>query len=350
MKRLIVSLGLLVLALPGIAQVPYIVNMGFNISFSALSNSPPPDNSIFGSAEYSRLKLWSPYGNQPPITYYTNDLDVYVQSTTPMEDAWILERETDGSFTPVIEVTNSVPSVFLGQSLTLTTNQVHSLIAGNWYVEVDFDGSNYMGNLVPNYAYAIGPSPVVTIPPDDQNIIWSATVISPNNRTAKVIFDASNSTDPFYLPMQYYWTIYTNMFFDPSAIMFTNTGVVVTNVLEVGVYYIGLQVNDSIANGLPFEFVVQVVTPGQAVDSFISDYLQTSTVPNNKKRILINTLSIAAAFFNRGQMARGVAKLEEYKRMVRAFHFDSTERSTLLQPVQDILDAFKVPERFKSFR
>jgi hypothetical protein len=113
MKRLIVSLGLLVLALPGIAQVPYIVNMGFNISFSALSNSPPPDNSIFGSAEYSRLKLWSPYGNQPPITYYTNDLDVYVQSTTPMEDAWILERETDGSFTPVIEVTNSVPSVFL---------------------------------------------------------------------------------------------------------------------------------------------------------------------------------------------------------------------------------------------
>jgi hypothetical protein len=35
------------------------------------------------------------------------------------------------------------------------------------------------------------------------------TVISPNNRTAKVVLDGSLCTDPYYLPMQFFWTCYT---------------------------------------------------------------------------------------------------------------------------------------------
>jgi hypothetical protein len=250
MKRLIVIFGLMMLALQGIAQIPYIINMGFKINFSALSNSPAlTDDWIFGSAEYAQIKLWPPY--YPPIRISTNNLDIYVQWTSRdalAVGARILEMETNGSFTPVVEVTNLFPVNAFGERLTLTTNQVHSLIAGNWYIEVDFSGSNYIGNLAPIYAYAYGPEPAVTIPPDTENVLWNNTVISPNNRTAKVIFDASNTSDPFYLPMEYYWTVGTNLFSDPSAILFTNTGVVVTNVFGIGIYSVEFQANDSIAN------------------------------------------------------------------------------------------------------
>jgi hypothetical protein len=95
-----------------------------------------------------------------------------------------------------------------------------------------------------------------------------------------------------------------------------------------------------IANGFPFYFNVNVITAGQAVDSVISD-LQASIIPNNKKLVLNNLLSDAAALFDRGRMAQGCSRLETYERLVKASHLSDVEASHLLRPVQDIINALK---------
>jgi hypothetical protein len=338
------------LAFAGMAQqtgpIPGMADAEFYTNLQPISNSPPADLWVYAGYYYE--KQWPPYPYPSSYTL-TNDFDIYVPLPAPAEDGWILEKEEDGSLTPVLEVTNLIDDETLGyfieQSFTLTTNEIHSLIAGDWYLEVDFDGSNYIGNLVPSFYFANGPTVVMKFPPVKGMVNPNGyTVISPNNRTAKVVLDGSLCTDPYYLPMQFFWAGYTNWPLDSSTLAFTDTNMIATNILTIGLYTVRLQVDDSVVNGWPFYFYVNVITAGQAIDSFVSD-LRASTIPSNKKQILISMLSTSVTLFNRGQMAQGCAKLEEYKKLVKAFHLDSAETAWLLQPAQDILDAFNNVER-----
>jgi hypothetical protein len=336
MKHILILLGLMALGLPAFAQNQN-PDLSFYISFSALSNSPP-NSALGGSAGYFRVKL--PF--LPGMPTYTNRLELGINVPAPPEDVCIWEKQEDGSFLPVTEVTNLFGDAdngyYLDQPFTLSPDQVHSLISGNWYVAVDFGSSNYIGNLAPQYAFANGPTAIADSPTAYPNTEYSYTAIALNNRTASVVFDGSHSMDPFYLPIQYFWTGWAGIYAGGDSI-FTSTNVLTTNVFELGSYIIGLQASDSIADGQPHYLDLQVITAGQTVSALISN-IQTTPMPKFQKQVLINVLSTAAKGFNRGNMNQGRFELEFYEQLVRASHFDSTLTFFLLQPAQQIIDAF----------
>ncbi len=314
--------------------------MPFYISFSALSNSPP-NSELGGSAGYFRVKL--PF--LPGMPTYTNRLEVGFSSPAPPEDAWILEKQEDGSFLPVTEVTNlfgdASNGYYLDQPLALSIDQVQSLIAGNWYAEVDFGSSNYLGNLAPQPAFGTGPTAAVKFPPPIPYSPSSYTAIALDNRTARVVFDGSPSTDPFYLPMQYSWTGWAGYFTSGDPV-FTGTQILTTNVFEVGTYIISLQVSDSMADGHPHYFSLQVATPCQAMNPLIS-VVQRMSLPKMLKKVLLDVLSASAADFDRGNMNKGLMGLQLYERLVKASHFSAEMTFFLTSPAQPIIDAFSVP-------
>lgn len=319
------------LALTGIAQ-NQLADIGGFFSCSALSNSPPLPPGAWGGFNYYRTT--KPF--LPGMPTYTNLLEVYFWLPASVENISLLEMEPDGSFTIVADLTEQ-------QRLTLTTNQIHSMVAGNFYMEVDLEEGSYLGQLAPEYAFANGPTAKMIFPPPiGMNLSWGYTVISPNNRTAKFFLDSSNCTDPFYLPMQFSWVGYVGWDADPSAILFTDTNAMTTKVFNLGAYIISLQASDSIATGQPFYFYINVITAGQAVDSFIA-ILKTASIPENRKRVLIKVLSEAARFFDHGKMKAGCAQLETYMRLVKTSHHDSQLTSNLLRPAQDVIDAFQSP-------
>jgi len=345
MKRLIIIMAMMSLALQGMAQTES-PDASFYNTLQPISNSPPAH--IIAYAEYYYRMPWPPY---IPDRVYTNNLDFYVPLPGTPKDVRILKKEENGSLKAVIEITNFTndatgyflpPSYYLQPWLTLTINQVHSLMAGDWYLEVDYDGSNYLGNLAPSFSFVPGPTAVMDFPPVPGNFSYTGyTVISTNNRTAEVILDGAHCTDPYYLPVRFHWTGTTGWHYDPSAkFAFKDNGVTAKEVLGIGLYTVELQVNDKHVDGQPFYFYVTVVTPGEALDSYISVYLQGSGIVKGEMRALTDILTTSEIYFNRGEMAKGCAELEVYKSAMNAFHFDKTETSWLLPPIQDILNAF----------
>jgi hypothetical protein len=345
MKQIVIFFGLMTLALSGIGQsIVDPPNMEFFINFSALSNSPPPPSGLSGEADYYQVTPLV----YPGLPTYTNQVEVFIGLPEPAEDAWLLEMEEDGSFTPVAELTDPYNNGNYDQFVTLTTNQIHSLVEGKFYAEVDFGDSNYLGNLAPQYAFANGPTAKVIFPaPIGQNTPIGYIAISPNNRTAKFVLDGSHCTDPFYLPMQLSWTGYAGYYDgsgyggDTSAIVFTSTNTMVTNVFKLGYSTIFLQARDAVSVSWPYYFSLQVVTAGQAVNTFIPQ-MRSATMPDNTKQALTSILSNAASLFNQRRMFEGCVELAVYEQMVKASHFNSLEESFLLQPVQNIIDAFAV--------
>lgn len=330
MKRVLIVLGLMALILRGMAQ-NQLPDMSFYIGFSALSNSLP-NPGLLGGANYYRETI----PNLPGMPTYTNRLEIFFYGSPGMpEDTWILEKQEDGSLSPVAKLTNQWTPL----TLTLNRKQIHSLIEGNWYEEADFgDGNYYIGNLAPQYAFAQGPKATMIFPPAmGENTVDGYTAISPNNRTVKYVFDGSHCTDPFYLPMNYLWSGWSGDYASGVPI-FTSTNIMAKHVFELGTYIISLQADDIIANGQPFYFYLQVITAGQAVDSLISG-IQTTPIPKYKERVLINVLSSAKTLFNHGAMVWGCFELENYKNIVRSSHFGSNLTSYLLQPAQLITDA-----------
>ena len=310
--------------------------MGFFINFSAVSNSPPPASGLSGLAGYYHIK--KPF--HPGIPTYTNQLEVFIGLPEMAESGWIFEKEEDGSFTPVAELTNQYPGYF-NQNVMLTTNQIYRMISGDLYAEVNFGDSNYLGQLTPQYNFAKGPTAKMVFPtPIGENIASGYTAISPNNRTVKFVFDGSHCTDPFYLPIQYSWVGYTGYSWDPSAIVFTDTNIMTTNDFKIGYYHISLQVGDVIATNQPYGFSLTVMTAGQAVNSFIP-LMQSAPMTDKKKRALSNLLKYAAILFDGGHMAMGRTELEVYKKIVIASNFNSRLEYVLLRPMQDVIDALK---------
>jgi hypothetical protein len=330
MTRILIFIVLMSLALPGFAQNQN-QDISCSINFTPLSNSPP-DSVMWGEADYYQVL-------RPPLPwmtlFYTNLLDVYLSLPTTPKDVWLLLQEKNGTFKPITEVTNVDD-----QFITLTTNQIHSLVEGSWYVDVDFGDSNYLGHLAPQYLFAIGPTVEMDFPPvlDEEGLEHTYIVISPNNHNATFAFNGSHCTDPFYLPMKYDWTCWTGYFAQGNPI-FTARGELTAHVFNLGAYVITLQASDSITSSYPYYFYVNVITASQAINTLITE-INGSVLTDNQKRGLVYVLSNAAVQFDDGHMAQGCAELGTYERLVEAMHLNSTVVPYLTQPAQDILNAF----------
>jgi hypothetical protein len=314
--------------------------MPFIINFVPLSDSPS-NSDLGGGGEFYHLKPVSPY---VPGPVYTNVLNVSLRSLTPASEIWVMEETSQGGLHPVIQLTNQVDEgdygFITGQFLFLTTNQIHSLIAGNWYVAVDFGDSNYLGQLAPQYGFANGPTADARVP-----LIGGPTppryylAISPNNQNAKVILDASPSTDPYDLPMEYAWTGWAGFATDGPT-NFTATGVLSTNIIPLGTYTVRLQVNDDIADGWPYYFSLTVETPAQAVDDLRTGLLN-STLPDYQKNVLSRVLVTAMSQFDQGHMIRGCDQLRRFMGLVKSHKLDLSATLFYSGRVQFILDAFQ---------
>ncbi len=347
MARILIILGLVTLAWRGQAQFNQAPDMQFYATFSPLTDSPD-ERAMWGLGSYYHIKKLVP---DMPSSWSTNDLDILI-ARMPAEptDGWIVEKEQDGSLALIAELTNPYDNTDTNnplvegwtyqQSVTLTTNQIHKMISGDLYAEVDFGTNSYLAELVPDITN--GPTPVMVFPtPSQLEPFQGYTVISPDNRTAKFVFDGSHCIDPFYLPLRYQWTGYTN----GANPAFTNTGVLATNVLKVGVYTVNLQVSDELASSWPYYFFyVDVITASQALAP-LEGTLEHSGLSNARRNILLHLLTTAMVQFNQGRMAMGYSTLAAYINRVQLFRLDNATTLALTQTAQQVINAVKTPAK-----
>jgi hypothetical protein len=252
---------------------------------------------------------------------------------------WLLQYEADGSFTTITNLILSGDSsgYYLSQTWDLTTNQIHQLVAGNWYAEVDFGNSNCIGDLTPRGWQG----PFVGFPDAyGAHSLWNYYAISPNNRTAEVVFDGSHCQDEFYLPIQCVWTAQAAGTAKPLVI----TNLLTTNTFGLGFQTGTLQMSDGVVSASPVDVYFQVITAGQAVDMAIAA-LPINGVSLNQRNVLVRILLTAAAEFKRGQMTQGCCQLAAFEQFVAAAHLSKDITAQLLRPAQDILGVFNQPQR-----
>lgn len=322
-------------------------NMPFLINFSPLSDSTP-DDSLSGGAWYNRFELVT--GDSGWVAL-TNRLEVSVNISSPPIESWIVEKQAGGSLVPIVQLTNLIAnpdgSYYFYQSLLLTTNQVYSLLATNWYVAVDFGDSNYLGSLTPDYFLANGPAVSIESPGLGKLLgpKYIYTVIATNNHNVRMVFEATDVVDPFYLPMQYEWKGYNNSVYWQNDLVFTAAGIRAANVFNLGRYSIRLQVRDAILAGPPTYATLNIVKPGQII-SDMQSWIQWATIPKAQKRILAATLSIATMGFERGYPNLGCVELELFRKQLKAFKVSAEDTDVFSDRAQFIVNAFiKMPDR-----
>ena len=171
--------------------------------------------------------------------------------------------------------------------------------------------------------------PLVSLLSNDTNVF----VISRNNSDAVVYFDGSHSSDVENDPLQFFWVA------DSSIDTFA-TGVVATNILNVGLHTISLVVSDGTDSGTN-RIVVNVITAGQAVEKLI-DFVNDSVLPRKHAHPLLATLNAASASFDRGHTKAGLNHLEAFQHKVRAqiSRDDPALAETFTQAAQTIINAF----------
>jgi hypothetical protein len=340
MKRLWALLVIMTLASQATAQVtgppqhdPFSPDMWFGVNFSGTTNWPPESDDFWGNGRYFRVSS-SPY---PPYAI-TNWFQFSIVLPAEAQEGWLLQKEADGSFTTITNLILSGDSgaYYLSQTWDLTTNQIHQLVAGNWYAEVDFGNSNSIGNLAPQGWQG----PFVGFPDAyGAHSLWNYYAISPNNRTAEVVFDGSHCQDEFYLPIQCVWSAQTAGSSKPLTI----TNLMTTNIFGLGYQTGTLQMSDGVVSASPVEVYFQVITAGQAVDMAIAA-LPISGVSPNQRKVMAGILLTAAVEFKRGRMAQGCCQLAAFERFVAASHLSGDITAQLLRPAQDILAVFNQPQ------
>lgn len=338
-KKILAFLVLAAITLQVMAQDTRNPDLTFYMDFSPLDGSPS-NSDIGGQSEY--------YHTDPNLYGLTNFLDIDIDLPTLPESAWILERKNNGTLAPVMEITNILGDSSYGyiwQQFTLTKEQIRSLAKGDWYVEVDFGGSNYISNLAPQYQFANGPTAVIDFltPIYQQSYNHDLTVfIANNNRNAKVVIDASQSFDPLYFPKKYSWCVFDGYYGGAHTVLSTNNGAVATYAFSPGVYSLRLQVDDAFTDGWPLFFNVEVITPSQAVDSIIQEieYLQ---LPENQTQTLVGILSRASALFDRGNLVQGCAELRYFIKEAKSLHFLGTVDDFTSQSARRIIAVLGFP-------
>ena len=230
---------------------------------------------------------------------------------------------------------------YIDQSYTLTPNQIRSLALGNWYVAMTLDGTNYLGQLAPQYATAEGPigRPIFDSPIFATNYLIGNEyyVLSKDGHSARMLLNGFASIDRFYLPMTYAWSVRTAD--NAAKLVFTSTGLEAKMNVPVGSYILTLQADDAIATGIHSGFYLNVITANQAV-SFIGIVLSDCNPPTAQSVSLNRVLSAAAADFDRGWTLRGCVETSKYLTLVKKYQFDQETTSYLSMYAQRILDTY----------
>jgi hypothetical protein len=323
----------------------------FNIDFSPLPDSPGT-NQPSGGASYIQSGL-----NFDTFSTGSNFFDISISlGTNQATDGWILQMEEDGSFSPVMELTNEFVNAFDGissggigtfpgnnptgsnyyyQGFQITDDQVQNLMAGNWYVEVDYGDDKYIGNLTTISA----PQATITIPSATvfraeigvfPNVSTSVVIAPDNNQPAIIKLDGSQSTDPFYIPLRFSWQVYDNNF---SA-----TTSAITNSLRLGDHAISLKVNDGYKSNDAY-LVLEVITPGMAAGR-LNSMVKQLNLNRIKSFQFALILSQAENAFNRKNTALAVSQLKMFQNQVRLqiMRTDSATASWLIEAAQEIID------------
>ncbi len=160
--------------------------------------------------------------------------------------------------------------------------------------------------------------------------LTNLVVIAPNNTNATVVLDGSLSTDVENDVLHYSWLEGTNVL---------ATGVLATNVLEVGTHTITLAVSDGLETGTN-TLVVEVITPAQSVGILISMVNEAHLLRKNQ-RPLVAALKASAAAFDDGRFQAGKHRLEAFQDKVRAriVPLDQALADSLINAAQVIIDA-----------
>ncbi len=160
----------------------------------------------------------------------------------------------------------------------------------------------------------------------------NGVIISPNGTNALVVFDASLSYDVEGDPLVYSW-------FESSAPTPFATGVLASNVLEVGGHEIVLYVDDGDKAGRQ-AIIVETISPAMAVDELLAT-LNESTLARNHKRPLSVTLTSAASLLEEGSLGAAINQLRTFQNKVVAQvkPVDPALAAELLRQSQIILSA-----------
>lgn len=148
-------------------------------------------------------------------------------------------------------------------------------------------------------------SPLFTVWPDQTNLM----VIAVNGESAKVVFDATLSSDADGDALSYYWTV------DDEGSPFANT-VMATNSLQVGSPLVTLLVSDGQSENSE-QLQVEVIDLTEALDEVYGAIIESELLRKDK-RPLLTTLGSAMDAFDAGQLKAGTAKLRAFQQKVRA--------------------------------
>lgn len=126
-------------------------------------------------------------------------------------------------------------------------------------------------------------------------------------KAVTLILDGSRSSDPDNDTLTFSWR-------DNGA--FLATGPRTTNSLALGSHTIALVVSDGLAQD-DAQVAVEVISPAQAVDLIIG-LVNDSSLPRNRQRPLLASLTAAKASFEKGRMVPGTLQLKAFQNKVRA--------------------------------
>src|SRR6516165_11317701 len=152
MKRTFIIILFMVCFMQAWAQNTFIPDMTFPLNFSTVDGSST-NAEIWGQCGYYRFKRLP--NSISGVILATNELEVYLEFPSLPQDAWIVEKNVDGTFTPVTEITNLFEYnyydhyFYYSQNLSLTKKQILKMLNGGFYAKVGFGGSNYISNLSP---------------------------------------------------------------------------------------------------------------------------------------------------------------------------------------------------------
>jgi hypothetical protein len=135
-------------------------------------------------------------------------------------------------------------------------------------------------------------------------------VISPDGVTAKVILDASASSDPDNDPLQFWWGEY-----DEGSLHAFASGVRVTKEFSAESLRLGLAVSDG-STVVESEFIVSIATPARIVTSLI-DVIKDDAMPGKPRHSLVAPLEKAFRDFERGNDRRALQALRVFLRRAR---------------------------------
>jgi hypothetical protein len=160
----------------------------------------------------------------------------------------------------------------------------------------------------------------------------NGVIISPDNRSALVILDASASSDAQNDPLTFAWFVGDEI--TPFA-----TGVLTSNQFDLGQHAVTLVADDGSSSGTT-SVTVDVITAAEALDEIILA-LQDLGLPPAQIRPLVSSLRNAQASFDRGNFDVGANQLRACQNKIRAqvAPDDPSSAAALSSALQKILDA-----------